>query len=104
MACASNIDTTTPTTRISRLDGIGARVIRGIDWKWGKQVKSFLNHFYNGLLFRNFNLHNLLLNRMVVRVMLVRLEISSRMRKLLLFGITELLLIIVVLGHMIYAY
>lgn len=63
MACsASQIDTQnanasgtsgtsgTTTTIVSRpprftMEGVGARVIRGPDWKWGKQVRFFSLQF-----------------------------------------------------------
>lgn len=34
---------TTNVTRTTRvmMEGVGARVIRGPDWKWGKQVRFF---------------------------------------------------------------
>jgi len=39
----------TITARTSRLtaEGVGARVIRGPDWKWGKQVSLNLEIAYN---------------------------------------------------------
>lgn len=59
MACAAPIDTqnaTTSTTtgngsssntavvqRQPRMEGVGARVIRGPDWKWGKQVRPIVS-------------------------------------------------------------
>jgi E3 ubiquitin-protein ligase mind-bomb len=35
--------TPAPSNRANRfmLEGVGTRVIRGPDWKWGKQVSSF---------------------------------------------------------------
>lgn len=62
MACAAPIDTqnaTTSTTtgngsssnaavaqRQPRMEGVGARVIRGPDWKWGKQVRPIVFRRY----------------------------------------------------------
>lgn len=56
MACAAPIDaqnansstttgsssssSTTVVQRQPRMEGVGARVIRGPDWKWGKQVSA----------------------------------------------------------------
>lgn len=59
MACATGaIETTTnqvPNQQIGtvtnrsiqqkQLEGVGLRVIRGVAWKWGKQV--IKNHFFN---------------------------------------------------------
>lgn len=44
MEAAAAAATTTISARTSRLsaEGVGARVIRGIDWKWGKQVIQIL--------------------------------------------------------------
>lgn len=46
MACASQMEaqnTTAPMGRAVRpcvaSEGVGGRVIRGTDWKWGKQVR-----------------------------------------------------------------
>lgn len=48
MACAapsieSQNAASAPVTRPPRLtmEGVGARVIRGPDWKWGKQVSKY---------------------------------------------------------------
>lgn len=42
-----------PSNRCNRfmMEGVGARVIRGPDWKWGKQVGIF--YLYNKQKFRN---------------------------------------------------
>lgn len=45
MACASQMEaqntTATPLMGHHRIsaEGVGGRVIRGVDWKWGKQVR-----------------------------------------------------------------
>lgn len=43
-AAAAVVATTTISARTNRLsaEGVGARVVRGPDWKWGKQV-GYLN-------------------------------------------------------------
>lgn len=35
-----------PRTNRVMLEGVGARVIRGPDWKWGKQVRSLNIDFF----------------------------------------------------------
>lgn len=32
-----NISTTNRVARVNMVEGVGARVVRGPDWKWGKQ-------------------------------------------------------------------
>lgn len=56
MACASQMEaqnTTAPlmgrAVRISA-EGVGGRVIRGVDWKWGKQVRMQLIHNYRNFI------------------------------------------------------
>lgn len=41
MEIANAVGTTSGAPRTSRvvMEGVGARVIRGPDWKWGKQVR-----------------------------------------------------------------
>lgn len=36
-----------PRTNRVMLEGVGARVIRGPDWKWGKQVRFHPRFFFN---------------------------------------------------------
>lgn len=47
------MDTTpAPSNRANRfmLEGVGTRVIRGPDWKWGKQVSILLKLAYMGFI------------------------------------------------------
>lgn len=43
MEIANAVGTTPGVARNPRImEGVGARVIRGPDWKWGKQVRTLL--------------------------------------------------------------
>lgn len=57
MACASQMEaqntTATPMGRAGvriSAEGVGGRVIRGVDWKWGKQVRIQIVHNYRYLI------------------------------------------------------
>jgi len=42
--CPTNV-TATPRGTGSSYEGVGSRVVRGPDWKWGRQVRASLQIF-----------------------------------------------------------